>query len=189
MTVTLLDVHARPAPGGRCAAAALRVRVRCERVPDDARIRWMAAAPAVCGAAWAGSGLPHASARSAFEPTPNRGEASVALDGTATLELPARPGAYYVGLGTVRVPPTVYVAYTLGGERVQAALPLDGDGGGVPPIAFRSLTWPATRAGAAFYDVPDRRVRSQEEMLYASAYPSAVFAREPANFWGARPPR
>ena len=50
---------------------------------------------------------------------------------------------------------------------------------------FRTLTYPAARGSASFYDHDHALIRSQEEILYDSAYPIADV--EPADFWGGRP--
>ena len=158
----------------------IRVRVRLPERPDDGVVQWVAAAPADYRSSFSGSGLPFVDAKMAFYNTPNHGTASVEPDRTVAVDLYA-PNSYYVGLGTVRVPPTLHLVYTVGGRTVRQAVPV---GQGIP---FRSLTYPGTRENTMFYAPEQPRIRSQEEILRASAYPSTN--QEPADFWGARPAR
>jgi hypothetical protein len=78
------------------------------------------------------------------------------------------------------------LTYTSDGKPVKEAVNVSE---GVP---FRMLTYPSapqtrSRIDASFYEVPEQPVRSQEDILRASAYPSKIEAMPP-NFWGTRPP-
>jgi hypothetical protein len=154
---------------------------------DDARVEYVAAAPPHKNASFSGSCLPYTTVDQAFYGTPNRGQASVRMNRSATIQLVGMPGSFYTGLGTVVVPPTLYVAYHSGGQRRTAAVVLHH---GVP---FRTLTYPDKRksAAGAFYDVKFPLARSQEQILYEAAYPAdagLVADAEPRNFWGGKPP-
>ena len=161
------------------------VTLSLSSAPDDARVEYLAASPPESRSGFSGSGLPFASPRQAFDHTPNRG--TVVTSGrdqrTATIVL-KYPNAYYVGLGTVYVPPVLFLSYVSNGARKREAIRL---GDGVP---FRTLTYPAfntrPRSSCMFYDVGQLPVRTQEEILRASAYPDKNVM--PPNFWGAKPP-
>lgn len=148
--------------------------------PDDGRLHYAAPAPVDRRASYSGSGLPYASREQAFAGTPNRGVADVGGGNAFELRLDA-PSAYYEGLGTVLVPPTLHLAYLAGGVEMRSEVPLS------KPVPFRTLTYPAQRNGAAFYAPESPLVRSQEAILRASAYPAEN--AQPADFWGGRPAR
>ena len=158
------------------------VTVRLSQVPDDGLVRWVAAAPPESRSSFAGSGLPFASAEQAFYDTPNRGTSRV---DAATGEFRASilpVNSYYVGLGTVEVPPTLHMAYASGGRQVREARKL-----AQHAVPYRSLTYPAGRTGPGFYAPPTQLARPQEAILRASAFDAA---QEPAeDFWSGRPPR
>jgi hypothetical protein len=154
-----------------------------EAVQNDT-IRYVAAAPPDYRATYTGSGLPFANHQQAFDNTPNKGLVKV-IDGTFEINL-MYPNSYYIGLGTVIIPPTVYLNYvTNEGLSRQVKIQLSE---GIP---FRTLTYPAQytapRADALFYgggwDLP---VRTQEQILRDSAYPSTNTMN--FNFWGMKPP-
>jgi hypothetical protein len=160
----------------------LVVRGRLPHAPDAGSATYVAAAPAEHRSSFSGSAMPFASASQAFYNTPNRGELRVGSDSEFTVRV-LPPNAYYVGLGTSRVPPVLHVSYIVDGEHTATAFKI---ADGVP---FRSLTYPASRTScAAFYGAESPFVRSQEEILRASGYPDAHNA-EPADFWGGKPAR
>ena len=149
-------------------------------MPDGNKAFFVAAAPPDYRSTFTGSALPFANAAQAFYNTPNRGELEVDANGSFKVDL-VSPNAYYVAHGTVRVPPMLHLVYHQGGRRVQTALPV---GRGVP---FRTLTYPAARKNATFYAHEHPLIRSQYDILMASAFPDHNM--EPSNFWGERPPR
>lgn len=158
----------------------VRVRIRLADRPDGDRVKWIAAAPADYQSSFSGSGLPYVDAQQAFYNTPNHGVATVQKDGTVVIDL-LSPNSYYVGLGTVRIQPTVHLTYSSGGRTVRTSVSI---GRGIP---FRSLTYQSTRKDATFYAPEQRAIRSQYDILCASAYPSTN--QEPADFWGGKPAR
>ena len=194
------------------------VKLSISPAPDGGHIDWVAAAPPERRASEAGSCLPFVDERMAFEgPHAMRGTARAERivagtgagtgDGSAaaaqsqapsaspvfTVRLRAIPNAFYAGLGTERVPPAVFVYFSHGGKRMRGAAKVTD---GVP---FRTLTYPALRpcASSSLYDVPARPVRSQADILFASAFPTmtlastrtpAASAASPAKFWGGKPP-
>lgn len=162
----------------------IEVTVALSHVPDDGRVTYYAAAPPDYGASFSGSALPFAGAKQAFDGTPNKGVVQ-AEEGGQTVHIKLRyPNAYYVGLGTVYVPPTVHIEYTSQGRPMTESMRISD---GVP---FRTLTYPAyntrPRRDCTFYDAGDLPVRGQEAILRASAYPDKN--EMPANFWGTKPP-
>lgn len=148
-------------------------------------IRYLAAAPADHRATFTGSGLPFANQLQAFENTPNIG--IVELDSQKHFEIKLMmPNSYMVGLGSVQVPPTLYLEYTSSqtNETRQIAIQLSE---GIP---FRSMTYPmkpVARADASFYATQfSLPVRSQERILLDSGYPQEN--KVPDTFWGLKPP-
>lgn len=157
----------------------------------DGKIAFLAASPPDRRQSFAGSALPFANPEQAYESTPTRGERVLTSAGAFDLAFPL-PNAYYVGLGTVYVPPALHLWYQAanGGGRRAAALKLDA---GVP---YRMLTYPQwptrPRDGPTFYTQAPNWPRTQEQILRDSGYPSqrAIEAgySMPPNFWGLRPP-
>jgi len=148
----------------------------------DVDIIYWAAAPATRGIGFTGSGLPYPNPEQAYDQTPNQGAAR-ATGGQFSIKLRS-PNAYYVGLGSLYVPPVLHVKVC--GEDTVHHIPLTH---GIP---FRTLTYPAPpsknpRSNAMFYCTGTLPVRSQEQILRDSAYKSEV--PMPDNFWGLRPAR
>lgn len=148
----------------------------------DVDIIYWAAAPATRGIGFTGSGLPYPNPDQAYDQTPNQGAAR-ATGGQFSIKLKS-PNAYYVGLGSLYVPPVLHVKVC--GEDTVHHIPISS---GIP---FRTLTYPAPpsknpRSNAMFYCTGDLPIRSQEQILRDSAYRSEV--PMPDNFWGLRPAR
>jgi hypothetical protein len=155
-----------------------------ERVPSK-KIIYTAASPPDYRASYTGSGLPFANQKQAFDNTPNSG--TVELTSGSRFEIHVMfPNSYYVGLGTVIVPPTLFLEYeNAEGEKRNISIKIS-DG-----IPYRLLTYPMqftrARANATFYkDGWEMPVRTQEQVLRDSAYPP--INKMPANFWGLKPP-
>lgn len=150
-----------------------------ESVKDD-MVYYVAACPPDYRATYTGSGLPFANQPQAFDQSPNQGSVKL-IDGTFEIRL-MFPNSYYVGLGTVMVPPTLFLRYTsLDGKDRTVSITLSN---GIP---YRTLTYPSTRKNAMFYqggwELP---VRTQEKVLRDSGYPS--MNAMPQNHWGLKPP-
>ena len=161
------------------------IRIPLEHMPDDGKVHYIAPCPPDHRSSFTGSGMPFANPKQAFQGSPNMGTVDVPDEETPVITLSlAYPNAFYVGLGTVYVPPTVYLRYAYNGQMVEEAVQVSK---GVP---FRMLTYPGhgtrSRKDAMFYDVPNLPVRSQESILRASAYPDKN--EMPENFWGTKPP-
>jgi hypothetical protein len=145
-------------------------------------IIYWAAAPATRGMSFSGSGLPYANPAQAFDQSPNQGSTKC-FNGQFTVKL-RTPNAYYVGLGTLYVPPMLHVKVC--GDNSVHHIPITH---GIP---FRTLTYPSPptnkpRSSAMFYCTGDLPVRSQEQILRDSAYKSDQ--PMPDDFWALRPAR
>ena len=154
----------------------------------NAVISFWAAAPPTKGISFSGSGMPYPSPEVAYDRTPNKGVVT-AVNGSFNFVL-KYPNAYYIGLGSLYIPPHVNFKITQPDSQDQQtnnfSVQID-DG-----IPFRMLTYPAPptskpRISPLFYCEPEKGVRSQEAILRASSYPS--INSMPDNFWGDRPPR
>jgi hypothetical protein len=157
---------------------------RIKEVIPSGYIYYVAANPPDYRATFTGSGLPFANQSQAFENTPNKGRVSI-INNSFEIQL-MYPNSYYVGLGTVIVPPTVYIEYvnSEGKQRNMSIKLSDG-------IPYRMLSYPMQntlpRKDAMFYKygwlMP---VRTQEQILRDSAYPDEN--KMASNFWGLKPP-
>ena len=146
---------------------------------DSDEVRYIAANPPDYRATFTGSGLPFANQDQAFDNTPNTGYVKL-VDGTFEIHL-MYPNSYYIGLGTVMIPPTVYLLYKNrdGVDRRVSIVLSEG-------IPYRTLTYPSQRGNVGFYEGGWRLpVRTQEEVLRDSRYPSTNYTSP--NFWGLKP--
>lgn len=147
-------------------------------------VSYVAAAPPDYRASFTGSGLPFASPAQAFDNESNMGVAPVDPRTRQFAFQIAMPNAYYAGLGTIYVQPTVYLTYVIGKQSRTVGIHLSE---GIP---YRMLTYPMTetigRKDATFYDTGSLPVRTQEQILRDSEYPSYMHMYR--NFWGLRPP-
>lgn len=153
----------------------------------DNTIYYIAGAPPDFKSSFSGSALPFTSQIQAFDNTPNKGKTTVQNDGTFEIKL-LLPNAYYVGLGTVYVPPKVYLQYyDINNKPKNVSILLSR---GIP---YRSLTYPGAgqmttgRANTMFYATQFfLPIRSQEQILRDSAYPKENVMSK--DFWGLKPP-
>jgi hypothetical protein len=156
-----------------------------EKSVDGGVLHYFAAAPPDHRQSFSGSGMPFAQADQAFYDTPNVGVVKISSEGRFSIQL-ALPNAYYVGLGTQYVPPTVHIWYTSSGRRKDSTVRINA---GIP---FRMLTYPTLptrpRSGPMFYLKAPTFARSQEQILRDSAYPPLGTFKMPSNFWGLKPP-
>jgi hypothetical protein len=157
--------------------------------PVDGFVYFIAPSPPDYHISYSGSALPFATKDQAFEGTPNVGRAEVSKDKHQFVIKLVMPNSYMVGLGSVTVPPTVYLSFKAHGcDETKFAVLQVSDG-----VPFRSLTYPqgnavgCARHDATFYGnhscLPVRK--NQEEILRQSAYPSKNVI--PTNFWGMKP--
>lgn len=162
----------------------IRVIGRVKETVKDNVVYFVAANPPDYRASYTGSGLPFANQNQAFENTPNKGKVDLYQ---GTFEIPLMfPNSYYVGLGTVVVPPTLYLEYfTTDGTKRSVSIKIS-DG-----IPYRMLSYPMqftrARVDASFYrDGWSMPVRTQEQILRDAAYPAVNMMHQ--NFWGLKPP-
>lgn len=166
----------------------LTIKGRINEYVKDDTVYYLAAAPPDYRATFSGSGLPFANQVQAFQHTPNKGTVKVPGHGSEFEIKLMTPNAYYVGLGTVYVPPTLYLEYVnINGVKRNVSIKLSE---GIP---YRSLTHPGPgqktmpRANAMFYATQFHLpVRSQEQILRDGAYPTTNHMN--ADFWGLKPP-
>ena len=155
---------------------------------NKTKVVYWAANPPDYNISFSGSGLPFPSPEFAFENTKNIG-AVFTNEGIFKIKL-YFPNAYYVGLGSLYVPPHVHLKICEEGYDKFFSIKI---GAGVP---FRTLTHPAPpstnfRTDPFFYKNERLTVRSQEKILRDSGYPeyNTIPPEIPANFWGTRPPK
>ena len=152
------------------------------------QVMFWAASPPTHGTSFSGSGLPYPNPVVAFDRTPNKGMVAVQA---GRFEFRIKyPNAYYIGLGSLYIPPHVNLKMLRDGVDPSEVKPINViiDEG----IPFRTLTYPAPpskkpRINAMFYCEPVKCARSQEAILRASGYPEVN--KMPDNFWGMKPPR
>ena len=161
---------------------------------DDVTVLYWASNPPDFRASFSGSGLPYANPEQAFDRSPNVGAVKT-VNGKFEFKI-FYPNAYYVGLGSLYIPPHVHIKVCNGTkEGVYHSIKLTN---GIP---FRTLTYPAPpsknpRNGPLFYHNKNLTLRTQEQILRDSGYPSHGRVGDvieensvPDNFWGLRPPK
>jgi len=151
----------------------------------DNIISFIASSPPDHRSSYTGSALPFANEKMAFENTPNIGEVKLQNGRAFSINI-KYPNSYYAGLGTVIIPPTLFVSFTDINDTVTTVnIPVSK---GIP---YRMLTYPMqytkARKDCMFYDGGwELPVRTQEQILLDSAYPS--LNKMDPNFWGLKPP-
>lgn len=151
-----------------------------EHVKDNV-LTFAASTPPDRRTSFSGSGLPFPNAAIAFGHSPNMGSIKLGHGNVFSIEMQT-PNSYYIGLGTLLIPPTIYFSYHNGYTTKQHRIKLFN---GIP---YRTLTYPGQRTSTSFYpSILGLPVRGQEEILRSSAYPCDTM-REYEKFWGERPP-
>lgn len=153
----------------------------------NVKIVYWASNPPDFNYSFSGSGLPFASPDQAFSNMMNVG--AVNTDGYEFNFKLHFPNSYYVGLGSVLVPPQVYIKIC-DGSTISNVQVIDLGN----PMPYRSLTYPAPpsknpRNTPLFYVNNNVTLRSQEQILRDSAYPKFNIKppKTPDNFWGLKP--
>lgn len=147
----------------------------------DATLTFSASAPCDRRTSFSGSGLPFPNAEQAFDNSPNVGSIKLGRNNTFILEM-LIPNSYYMGLGTILIPPTVYFTYNNGYAVKNQSIKI------CDSIPYRTLTYPVSRVNCSFYSsFSTLPVRGQEEILQSNKYPSDTM-KEYNQFWGTRPP-
>jgi hypothetical protein len=162
----------------------MTIKIRINENVSLNKVFFIAAAPAESRSSYTGSGLPFASPPQAFDNTPNQGQVALNTSHQGQIRIKL-PNAYYAGLGTYYVPPTLYLKYNNGYMEKLISVKLS-DG-----IPYRMLTYPIRgtmpRKDVTFYQgMWELPVRTQEQILRDAAYPD-VNKMHP-NFWGLKPP-
>lgn len=153
---------------------------------SDPTIMFWAPNPPTWSQSYSGSGLPYHDSIQAYQQSPNVG-AVKAVNRKFEFRIKF-PNAYYVGLGSLYVPPVVHfkVCEEDCNQKEYHTIEL---GKGIP---FRTLTYPSPpsnrpRNSPMFYHCGSSLpVRTQEQVLRDSGYPEDN--RTPDNFWGLKPP-
>ena len=163
----------------------LIIQGKLKTLSPTSKLFFWAASPPTYGSSFSGSGMPYPDPLTAYDRTPNKGVLEV-QNGNFTINM-KYPNAYYIGLGSVYVPPHINFKVSENGKQDEYFSVQIDDG-----IPFRMLTYPAPptkkpRTSASFYDEPEKGARTQEAILRASGYPDSHTM--PDNFWGDRPPR
>jgi len=160
----------------------ITVKGKIKSSDPNAKVLFWAPSPPDYRTSYSGSGLPFSSQEQAFENTPNTGAVSV-QNGEFSFKI-KYPNSYYVGLGTVYMPPHVNIKVCDNNNNCCEVSSIKlGDG-----IPFRMLTYPpppgsAARCSPMFYMGRNRLpVRTQEQILRDSSYPQVN--KMPGNFWG-----
>jgi hypothetical protein len=142
----------------------------------DHKIRYIAAAPPDFKASFTASGLPFQGQEQAFDNTPNSGEIILNNMNEFKIDL-MMPNSYGVGLGSVIVPPTLYIMY----QNKTITIKLSK---GIP---YRHITYPMQRAGPEFYDTQFNLFpKSQWVQCVESSYPK--INKQWDDYWGPKPP-
>lgn len=143
-------------------------------------IRYLAANPPEYRVTFSGSGLPFANRSQAFENTANHGACKLDDQGNFVINI-AFPNSYYLNLGSVLVPPTVYIYY-IDSSETERMVPIKISEG----VPYRTLTYPQERRNVEFYEGGwELPVRTQEQILRDSGYP--CMNKHDAEFWGLKP--
>jgi hypothetical protein len=157
------------------------VKGSIQSLSPNATVLFWAPNPPTYTTSYSGSGLPYPNPEMAFENTPNKG--AVKLNG-GTFEFRVQyPNSYYIGLGSLYIPPCVFIKVCeQNGDGNVKTIQL---GNGIP---FRMLTYPPSydsvpRTNPHFYSGRDNLAhRTQAQILKDSAFPSKN--EMPSNFWG-----
>lgn len=155
-------------------------KIKDKYVPSKSELYYWAANPAQRNLS-SKSALPYANPEQAFDRSPNIGKVPI-VDGEFNIEI-TYPSAYYVGLGSVLIDPSLHIRVSQR-EDLFDTIQL---GEGYP---YRTLTYPSdrrfkAREGPMFYHQENLPIRTQEQILRDSAYPQSFNSK--TNFWGLRP--
>ena len=153
--------------------------------PDPTIVFW-APNPPTWTQSYSGSGLPFHDSIQAYQKSPNVGAVKAV---NRKFEFRVKfPNAYYVGLGSLYVPPVVHFKICEEGSDAKKYHTIE-LGKGIP---YRTLTYPSPpsnrpRDSPLFYHCgKGLPVRTQEQVLRDSGYPEDNRMHD--NFWGLKPP-
>lgn len=152
---------------------------------ESQKITWRAAAPTTRGIGFAGSGQPYPNKEIAFANTPNAGIVH-SIDGSFEIELKGIPAGYYVGLGSVYVPPLVeFLSVTKAGKQFQASLWINDTAApyrwiaGAPATLRPEIDTEEATGRAMYYHGREQLplFENQEAQLRAKGYPGDMTGR------------
>jgi hypothetical protein len=153
--------------------------------PDPTIVFW-APNPPTWSQSYSGSGLPYHDSIQAYQKSPNVGAVKAV---NRKFEFRVKfPNAYYVGLGSLYVPPVVHFKICEEGSDAKKYHTIE-LGKGIP---YRTLSYPSPpsnrpRDSPLFYHCgKGLPVRTQEQVLRDSGYPEDNRMHD--NFWGLKPP-
>jgi hypothetical protein len=156
---------------------------------QNVRVVYWASNPPDGTYSFSAAGMPYPSPEIAFENTVNKG--SIISDGDSFEFKIYYPNSYYVGQGSLYMPPHVFVKICDPEYDNVETIQLG------PGIPFRTLTPPGPptknhRNSPLFYyneSLKNMDVRTQEQILRDSGYPvfDVIPPKMPDNFWGLRP--
>ena len=154
---------------------------------SDPTIVYWAPNPPTWSQSYTGSGLPYHDSIQAYQKSPNVG-AVKAVNRKFEFRIKF-PNSYYVGLGSLYVPPVVHFKICEEGSDGKKYHTID-LGNGIP---YRTLTYPSPpsnrpRNSPMFYHCGKNKlqVRTQEQVLRDSGYPEDNKMHD--DFWGLKPP-
>jgi len=110
------------------------------------------------------SGMPYANAEIAFCNSPNKGRIELALGNKFSITLD-NPGSYYVGLGTVLIPPTLFIRFKSIDKIKIVSIKIN------EPVPYRTLTYPIKDLKTNEEQKENILVRSNEQIFKDSIYP------------------
>jgi hypothetical protein len=150
------------------------------------QIGYIAASPYHLNSSFSGSALPYPNQSVAFDNTPTRG--IVKLDANNSFEFVIEiPSAYYVNLGSILIPPQVYITYNNYFINKKESITIMNE------LPYRTLTYHRSHKNVQFYNnIWNLPVRDQEQILRDSAYPTCNLEFEgdiqtPKDFWKLKP--
>lgn len=150
---------------------------------NDVLLKYWASNSPTFSSSYSGSGLPYPNEKIAFENSDNIGTVKLS-NGSFLIKL-NYPNSYYSKLGSEYVPPQIKLRLINSKGVALSEIYKINLGDGIP---YRSLTWSHLRNwndGPLFYKNTNLQIRTQEQILRDSAYPSKN--EEYPNFWGSRP--
>ena len=146
-------------------------------------VKYWAANPPTYSQSFSGSAMPYPNEDVAFHNSSNVGVVPV-QNGKFSFSIKF-PNSYYDEMGSKYIPPQIKIKVcnnaNIAVSKIQQINLSDG-------IPFRTLTWTSKKNpddGCMFYCNNNLPVRTQYDILLASAYPTVN--KVPKNFWGERP--
>ena len=160
-----------------------KINNQLEKLLNKIRIKlkyWASNPPTNCSS-FAGSGLPYPNEEIAYQNTPNQGVIEL-YDINFSLNL-QKPNSYYKNLGKTFIKPHLNLMFIDGNNKAIGGvykIPVSGY------YPYRTLSIPKQIDNIMAYSNPNLPIRTQEQILRDSRYPSHTM-KEYSHFWGLRP--